>query len=93
MAYDNAKIELRNFPLDIEYFIEEYDYVYRITVAFPCTDRDNGKPIKLFLYYSYLKELYSKPEAIRLALNESLAHEIDECLYMDGKRIFDPHTI
>lgn len=84
-------VELKSFPIPLEYFIEEYDYCYRIQVAFPCTDREDGKPIKLFLYYSYDKEQYSRLEAIRTALIESLTHEIDECLFVNGQRIFDPH--
>jgi hypothetical protein len=84
-------IELKGFPVPLEYFVEEFEYCYRIQVAFPTTDRDNGNPIKLYLYYSYGKDYYSRVEAIRTALIESLTHEVDECLYLNGDRIFDPH--
>lgn len=86
-----STVELKGFPILLQYFIEEFDYCYRIQVAFPTADREDGKPIKLFLYYSYSKDLYSEAEAIRTALVESMIHEIDECLYVAGDRIFDPH--
>jgi hypothetical protein len=84
-------IELKGFPIPLEYFVEEFEYCYRIQIAFPTADRDNGKPIKLFLYYSYGRPQYSKVEAIRTALVEAMTHEIDECLYLNGNRLFDPH--
>lgn len=86
-------IELKGFPIPLQYFVEEFDYCYRIQISFPTADRDNGKPIKLFLYYSYSKDQYTKIEAIRTALIESLTHEVDECLYTEGNRVFDPHDI
>lgn len=85
-------IELKGFPIPLQYFVEEFDYCYRIQIAFPCNDRENGDPIKLFLYYSYGKDQYSKLEAIRTALIESMTHEIDECLYVNDDRVFDPHN-
>jgi hypothetical protein len=85
-------IELKGFPISLEYFIEEFDYCYRVQVAFPTQCRDDGHPIKLYLYYSYGKDQYSKVEAVRTALIESLTHEIDECFLVDGERVFDPHN-
>ena len=84
-------IELKGFPIPLKYFVEEFDYSYKITIDFQTADRDNGKPIHLFLYYSYGKDQYTRLEAIRTALIESMTHEIDECLYVDNDRIFDPH--
>lgn len=86
-----TSVELRNFPIPLEYWVEEYDYSYRITVVMPCNDRDNGDPIKLFLYFSYGKDYYTEAEAIRTALVETMTHEIDECLHVNGDRVFDPH--
>ena len=85
------QIELRGFPADLKFFIEEFDYVYHIQVSMATHDRDKGDPIELFLYFSYLKENYSRVEAIRTALIEAMTHEIDECLYVNNQRIFDPH--
>ena len=85
-------VELKGFPIPIEYFIEEYDYIYRIQVSFPSKDRNSGNDMKLFfLNYSFSKDDYSKAEALRTALIASLSHEVDECLYQDNDRIFDPH--
>jgi hypothetical protein len=89
---DKPDVVFRGFPLDIEYFVEDYEYCYRVTVAFPTKCRDTGNPIKLYLYYSYGRPQYTKLEAIRTALIESMTHEIDECLYVDGDRVFDPHV-
>lgn len=87
-----SAVELRGFPLPIDYFIEEYDYIYRIQISFSTKDRTSGKDMKLFfLNYSFDKDNYSKAEALRAALIASLSHEVDECLYQDGDRIFDPH--
>lgn len=85
------EIKLKDFPIPLEYWVEEYDYSYRITVAMPCKDRDEGDPIKLFLYFTYDKDYYTEVEAVREALAETMLHEIDECLYVDGDRVFDPH--
>jgi hypothetical protein len=86
-----STVELKGFPIPLEYFVEEFDYCYRIQVWFTTTCRDTSKPIKLFLYYSYSKDQYSEVDAIRTALVESMTHEIDECLYVGGDRVFDPH--
>lgn len=86
------KIEFKGFPIDVDFFVEEFDYSYKIQVSFPTKDRDEGKPMRLFLYFSYLKENYTQAEALRTALIESMTHEIEECLYENGKRIFDPHN-
>jgi hypothetical protein len=85
------EIEFRGFPIDMKFLVEEYDYTYRVQVWFTTSDRDYGKPMELFLYFSYLKENYSKAQAIRTALVEAMTHEIEECLYANGDRIFDPH--
>lgn len=86
-------IKLKGFPVPLEYFVEEFDYTYRIQIAFPTKDRDKDGPLKLFLYYSYSKDQFSELEAIRTALIESMTHEIDECLYVNDERVFDPHDI
>lgn len=77
--------------MKLEYFVDEYDYVYDITVAFNTLDRDTGGPMKLFIYYHFFKDDYSKIEALRVALKNAVSHEIDECLYQDNIRVFDPH--
>lgn len=84
-------IELRNFPMDLKFFVEEFEYVYRVQVWFPTLDRDNNSSMDLFIYFSYPKDTYSKAEAIRAALIEAISHEIDECFYVNNKRLFDPH--
>lgn len=86
-----STVELKGFPLNIKYLVEEYDYCYRVQVWFPTSCRDTSKPIELFLYYSYSKDRYSELEAVRTALIESMTHEIDECLLLNGERVFDPH--
>lgn len=86
------RIELKNFPIPLRYWVEEYDYSYRIVIAMPCRDRIMGNSIELFLYYSYGKDYYTEAEAVRTALVETMTHEIDECLYVNGDRVFDPHV-
>lgn len=86
------EVELRNFPVPIEYWVEEYPYCNKVTIAVKTKDRDTGGEMKLYLYFSYDRERYPKVEAIRTALIEAMTHEIDECLYVDGDRIFDPHV-
>ena len=86
-----STVELKGFPIPIRFFVEEFETVYRVTVDFKTQCRDGNGLIQLFLYYSYSKDQYSEAEAIRMALVESMTHEIDECLYLDGDRIFDPH--
>lgn len=39
----------------------------------------------------YLSEAFVLSE-IRTRLAETLVHELDECTYLDGHRVFDPHT-
>lgn len=77
--------------MDMKFFVEEFDYVYRVQVWFSASDREKGDPIELHIYFSYPKDNYTKVEAIRAALIEATTHEIDECLYLDGRRVFDPH--
>lgn len=85
------QIEFKGFPVDLKFFVEEFDYVYQIQVWFTTRDRDHGNPMELFLYFSYLKENYTKAQAVRTALIEAMTHEVDECLYVNGDRVFDPH--
>jgi hypothetical protein len=87
-----STIQLKGFPIPLEYFVEEFETVYRIQIVFPTQDRDNGRPMQLFQYYSYHKDQYSELEAIRTALIESVTHEIDECLFLNNERGFDPHN-
>jgi hypothetical protein len=84
-------VELRGFPIPVRYFLEEFETVYRITIDFRTQCRDGKGAIQLFQYYSYSKDYYTEVEAIRTALIDSMTHEIDECLYLDGDRVFDPH--
>lgn len=85
------QIEFKGFPVDIKFSVEEFDYIYQVQVWFTTKDRDLDKPMELFLYFSYLKENFTKAEAIRTALVEAMTHEIDECLYVNQQRVFDPH--
>lgn len=86
-------IELKNFPMDVKYFVEEFDYIYQINVSIPMTCRDSGNPGRIFHTRTYFKEDISLPEAIRETIKWILAHEVDECLLVNGERIFDPHKV
>lgn len=77
--------------MELFYFVEEYDYLYHITVQFPALDRDTNHKVIITFSQSYFKDSFSKHEATRLTLKNALAHEIDECLYLNDQRIFDPH--
>jgi hypothetical protein len=70
MNSEKRSVELKSFPLNLRYWVEEYEYSYRITVVMS----------------------YTEVEAVRTALIEAMTHEINECLYVDGDRIFDPHV-
>lgn len=55
-------------------------------------DRDDSlKEVLLTFTHNYFKEEFSRPEAVRHMLHYAMTHEIDECLYVNDTRVFDPH--
>lgn len=86
-------VELNHFPIPLNIFVEEYDYIYNVRVNMYVRDReDPKKEILLTFTHNYFRDDFSRPEAIRHMLHYAMTHEIDECLLVDGKRIFDPHV-
>lgn len=85
------EIILKDFPIPFDVDVEEYDYIYQVQVGFNTKCRDDGKLIKLFYRQNFFKEDYTRAQAIRITLINALIHEVDECLLVNNKRIFDPH--
>lgn len=69
-----------------------------VTVSVEATvaDREVSKPIPLFFSRSMPMDIWkSDPQRqvhfVRDTLRSMLMHELDECLKVDGVRVFDPH--
>lgn len=53
-------------------------------------DRDTGRPIPLRFREQYPAEM-GGARAVRLAVHTMVCHEADECIYVHGERVYDPH--
>lgn len=89
----NLRIELRHHLMN------------RVHIDFrmDCHDLETRKPILIATdrivsdaLFSGTVPAYRDPQApaqlIRHIVRETIFHEIDECLLIDGKRVFDPHA-
>lgn len=83
------------------YWVERLDFEFprknicRIKIFFKIQRRDNGKRGRIcatcdlnMCYFSRTREIISW---VRKTAKEGVGHEVDECLYIDNKRIYDPH--
>lgn len=87
------RLELRNFPMPIQIKASGLCVIFTFAVK----DRDDGTPLKLITECD-LREIVAFRDpvtcflrAVRLALLQGIAHELDECLRFDGKQVRDPH--
>lgn len=60
----------------------------RVEVSVP--HRDTGTPISVSMQRHMLADM-GEANAVRTLLAELLLHELDECIYVRGERVFDPH--
>lgn len=94
---DHPSVELRNFLAPVEILIyrssiEPEWLVVKVHVR--ASDRDTGD-LDDFGYETRLLLPVSNEQialTVREMISSQLAHEIDECLFIDGIRKFDPHA-
>ena len=69
--------------------------IFRICITMNARDRDTGKAKKLWVYRDQFADRFKSSReilaAVRAVAKFGVTHEIDESLYFDNKRIFDPH--
>lgn len=94
-------IELRGFRID-RLVIGEYrayeTAAQRVNISARVADRDTGLPAYIAnsnLVFDdapvFRGDVLERARFVRRLLLDMLAHELDECLYVNGERIFDPH--
>ncbi len=96
-----GRAQLRHppFPLRLSIsedpcFCWECEARHGLLVTMYVQDRDSGQPRD----FTLKKALPGKAtdgdffRFVRAAIHELAAHEIDECLQVDGRRVFDPHV-
>lgn len=93
-----ARIDLTRMPFLCELRLDnkirhlEYHVVFVMHVR--CVE--TGKPIKVFTMQSFdvgapeIAREHAEYLILRL-IRRGIEHEIDECLFVDGKRLHDPH--
>jgi hypothetical protein len=63
----------------------------RVEVHAEVRDRESGRPLLINFSKNFFPAC-DEHTAIRETLIESLTHEVDECLLVNGERIHDPHV-
>lgn len=88
-------IEHRRLPRDIDAFgcpIDECEVSIQALVP----DRDTGKPVGITFKYRFPAAAWdneqNRAEILRAVIRKWLAHEVDEHIFVDGKRPFEPHN-
>lgn len=95
----NEMISVRNLPLIASVTAQVAPSALIIDVVVAVRDRESGGPFNLTrrAIISGLTILDSPLPAIMLAneirklLCDALAHEVGECLLLEGRRVFEPH--
>jgi hypothetical protein len=63
-----------------------------VTVRALVLDRETGGALPLVFSRMFaIAEGKTQAQMVRELMLEAVAHEIDECIYVDGQRVFDPH--
>jgi hypothetical protein len=86
-------VELRNFSFDVKSTtIAQAGGRTYVDVVTTVKDRITGEPLELTFSNSYCDSRAMSAEAmLRDVLLRALVHEADECLYVNGERVRDPH--
>jgi hypothetical protein len=87
------RISVRHFPLPVELGVHWPWHPHLVCALVTVSDRESGEPLKLCFHRPLKKWATDKDVAdeVRRHLKWVATHEVDECLYLDGVRIFDPH--
>lgn len=104
----NIELRRFPFPILSIHFVVEPDALdgacgtLRFQIESMLADRDDRKP-RLVMFQSEIRispddlwgDLMKEAVAryLRQALHMFVAHEVDECFYVDGGRVFDPHAM
>lgn len=90
------RIQIKNLPwVHSLYFSFPRQNKCRIKICFKIRERVTGKKSPLYSHRTVDMRLIKSNREIlshvRSVAKKGVTHEIDECIYFDDKRIFDPH--
>lgn len=89
-----ASIEIRNGPFNLK-LIPHPGEPFTAIAQLEVLERDTGKPINLQIDQDFSQVILSDDATVlnelRTFIHWAVKHELDECLYVDGKRKWDPH--
>lgn len=67
----------------------------RIILKFKINDRNTGSPRPIWTYKDYDRAYFKSTKQIvdqvRFLAKWFVSHEVDECIYLDDERVYDPH--
>ena len=95
-GFGDVALRLFGFQLhNVEVRLYEHQVLIVVTSEVP--DRDSAAPLTITFRQNWPRQFWeasveNRAEAIRQTLRRWLMHELDENLYIDGKRRFDPHS-
>ena len=95
-------VELRHMPFPVEFIaypMQTKPGWWRIKVMYVGRDRESNGKTRFWggSFVDVLRPGGKPPTTRRLAtllretLKRGLSHEVDECIYVNGRRAFDPH--
>ena len=87
------RVDLTRFKIDEARFVEERKerFGYRVVVLLRVRAVATGLPEDITFTGPLRMDPENKKAAVRDLLIQAITHEIDECLYIDGERLTDPH--
>lgn len=97
LSYSNLnRIQIRNLRwLTSIRFVFLKNSKVRIILKFKIKDRDTGKPRPIWTFKDYNRSFFKSikqiVDQVRYLTKWFVLHEVDECLYLDNKRLYDPH--
>lgn len=85
-------LELRNFEPKIRAIYRGGPFS-RGAIKMTCLERESGVPTEVFCGFEEFQSPFEVYYCVREALQKLLLHELDECLYIKGVRVWDPHAV
>lgn len=87
MANLLSRIEIRRFPIDVK--LTTINDAVRVVMQ--VRERDSGSELEVASDNFVTDSGLDFFRQVRQLVIDHIAHELDECFYVDGERMFDPH--
>lgn len=89
----SGQVELRGFPMKFDMSIRDHGPGQVLMVSYKALDVNGTGPLQILRVFDLYGEnaVPAIVHVLRRAILELLEHELDECLFVNGVRVHDPH--